>query len=104
MRFFFPFCISLSVDGVIVQVLFRKQFLEDTVSEKASGTSGSYSVSVISSRMFPEPWVQETLLFLSIIFFISLLLVPVLLPFYFSSLLLTSFGFALLFLSIHVLF
>lgn len=88
--FFFPFCISLSVDSVIVQVLFRKQFLEDIVSEKASGTSGSYSVSAISSRMFPEPWVQETLLFLSR-FFISLFLMSVLLPCYFSSLLLTSF-------------
>lgn len=88
---FFPFCISLSVDSVIVQVLFGKQFLEDTVSEKASRTSGSYSVSAISPRMFPEPWVQETLLFLSLMFFISLLLMSVLLPFYFSSLLLTSF-------------
>lgn len=60
---------DLSIDIIIVQVLFRQpycwsimgisslSFLEDTLSQWICWSSRSYNLSILSSMVFPEPWV-----------------------------------------------
>lgn len=45
----------MSIDIVIVQVLFVQPFIGDTVSQQTFCYSGSYNLSTTSSQMFPEP-------------------------------------------------
>lgn len=50
----FPFHVSMSIAIAMVQILFVKPFLWETVEQQNSWYSGSYTLSIPSSVVFPE--------------------------------------------------
>lgn len=48
---FSPFCLSIYIDIVTVQVFLRQPFMGDTISEQTSWSSGSYNGSAPSSSV-----------------------------------------------------